>query len=239
MNPSIPQPESGVNPNAQPLLQRLKPVLDAIQNSAKNLTGNPDLTFTREQPVQQPKQQDTTPQVSQQPNQTNPFMSRLQPVLDAITSPFSKELTYTRDATIDTPTLAQAFVSQESGGDYGAISTSTDSKGNHAYGKYQILGTNIPAWTKEVLGKSMTPAQFLKDQKAQDAIFQWHLNNLIKRYGNIEDVASAYFSGGPYAQNRNHKDKSGKTVAEYVSDIKKKYQQLANKNQLASATMSI
>jgi len=45
---------------------------------------------------------------------------------------------------------AEAIGQFESGGNYNAIGPAT-SKGNKAYGKYQVMDFNIPNWSKEVI----------------------------------------------------------------------------------------
>lgn len=72
--------------------------------------------------------------------------------------------------------------------------------GQRAIGKYQIMEDNVRAWTKEVLGKEMTPAEFKKDKEAQDAVFDAKFGQLVEKYGNPQDAASAWFSGRPLAQ---------------------------------------
>ena len=47
--------------------------------------------------------------------------------------------------------LQDAIGQYESGGDYTAVGKKTAS-GDQAYGKYQIMGSNIPAWTQQALG---------------------------------------------------------------------------------------
>lgn len=44
--------------------------------------------------------------------------------------------------------------------------------GDRAYGKYQVMGKNIPVWTKEVFGQSMTPDEFIRNPQAQEKIFE-------------------------------------------------------------------
>ena len=66
---------------------------------------------------------------------------------------------------------ASAISGIESGGNYSALGPKTKS-GDQAYGKYQVMGANIPQWSQEALGKPLTPDQFLADPAAQDAIFQ-------------------------------------------------------------------
>lgn len=121
--------------------------------------------------------------------------------------------------------IADAIGEYESGGNYGAIGTKTKS-GDYAYGKYQIMGANIPQWTKEVLGKSMTPNEFLNDAAAQDKVAQAKIAEKYNIYGNIEDVASSWFSGKPLAKAINRKDVNGTTVPDYVKKVKAIYNRI-------------
>jgi len=90
----------------------------------------------------------------------------------------------------------------ESGGNYGAIGPAVKRKDgvDHAYGKYQVMGRNIPSWTKQALGRSLTPQEFLDDQDAQEAVFEDQFKRNIAKYGSLEDAVSVWFSGRPLAQ---------------------------------------
>jgi hypothetical protein len=109
-----------------------------------------------------------------------------------------------------------AIAAGESGGDYGAVGTAVGD--DHAYGKYQVMGSNIPSWTKEVLGKSMTPQQFLADPKAQDAVFNAKFGQYVQHYG-PEGAARAWFAGEGNMNNPNAKDANGMTVAQYSGNF--------------------
>jgi hypothetical protein len=103
----------------------------------------------------------------------------------------------------------------ESGMNYGAIGPATKT-GDHAYGFSQIMGKNIPQWTKEVLGYSMTPEQFLNDKGAQEKVTQAKFGSYLQQYGNPQDAASMWFSGRPMQQAGNASDVTGTTVPKYV-----------------------
>jgi protein-disulfide isomerase-like protein with CxxC motif len=128
----------------------------------------------------------------------------------------------------DIDRLASTFRLQESGsrdGNYSAIGQPVR-RGDgfdYAYGAYGIMGANIPSWTEEVLGKSMTPDEFLSDPAAQDRVAKAKLAEYHARYGNIEDVASTWFSGRPLEGNTSVDATSGKSVPSYVSDISNAY----------------
>ena len=81
-----------------------------------------------------------------------------------------------------------AIASVESGGNYNA----TNSIG--ALGKYQILSSNVPGWSREALGHSITPSQFLNSPKLQEAIARYKLGQYVSKYG-YAGAASAWNSG--------------------------------------------
>lgn len=111
-------------------------------------------------------------------------------------------------------TYANAIAKIESSGNYQALGPQTGS-GDRAYGKYQVMGNNIPQWTQEVLGQAMTPQQFLANPQAQDAVFNAKFGQSVQKYGNPQDAASVWFSGRPLAKAGNASD-GYNTVPEYV-----------------------
>lgn len=110
----------------------------------------------------------------------------------------------------------------ESGGNYGALGPVTKT-GDRAYGKYQVMGANIPSWTREALGRSMTPAEFLRDPETQEKVFEHHFGKSVQRYGNAADAASVWFSGRPIARAGNATDILGTTVPGYVNKFMAAY----------------
>lgn len=119
---------------------------------------------------------------------------------------------------------AKAGISKvESGGNYSALGPETK-KGDRAYGKYQVMGANIPAWTKQALGQSLTPEQFLKSPEAQEAVFEDQFRRNVAKYGTVQDAASVWFSGRPMAKAGNARDVLGTTVPDYVNKFMAGYQ---------------
>lgn len=114
---------------------------------------------------------------------------------------------------------SDAIGSVESGGDYNALGPKTD-KGDQAYGKYQVMGSNIPAWTKIATGSSMTPQEFLKNPDAQDQVFNHYFGGALNQYGNPQDAASVWFSGRPMAKAGNASD-GYNTTPQYVDKFNK------------------
>jgi hypothetical protein len=84
----------------------------------------------------------------------------------------------------------------ESGGNYGA--QGPDTGGDRAYGAYQIMGANIGPWTQQVLGRTLTPEEFLADPGAQDAVAGTIFGDYVDRYG-LADAYSMWHSGVPLA----------------------------------------
>ncbi len=106
-----------------------------------------------------------------------------------------------------------AISSIESGGKYDLLGPVTKT-GDRAYGKYQVMGANVPEWSKEVLGKPLTPQQFTQDSAAQDAIFKAKFDQYVQKYG-PEGAARAWFAGEGGMNDPNRKDQLGTTVAGY------------------------
>lgn len=123
------------------------------------------------------------------------------------------------DPTSEFDAFRRAVSDKESrgSGGYAAISP-RNRDGDYAYGRYQIKGTNIPAWTKEVTGTALTPQQFLKNEDAQEKVFQAKVMQEYEKYGNWSDVASVWFSGGPMKTMGNKSDVTGQTVPKYVQE---------------------
>ena len=94
---------------------------------------------------------------------------------------------------------ARAISPTESGGKYN-ITGPVSRKGDMPYGKYQVMGSNIPSWTEAATGKRMTPQEFLNDPDAQEATFRHRFGSLVKQYGNPQDAASVWHSGVPLAE---------------------------------------
>jgi len=116
---------------------------------------------------------------------------------------------------------AEAIRSIESSNNYRALGPTIDDPnsmyyGDRAYGAYQVMGKNIGPWTREVLGKEMTPEEFLADRAAQDKVFQAKFGQSFYKHGNLEDAASTWFTGQPLSRGAGRSDTLGTTGSEYV-----------------------
>lgn len=109
---------------------------------------------------------------------------------------------------------AIASIESAGSGGYGALGPMTG--GDRAYGRYQVMGANIPEWTKAALGKSLTPDEFLADKSAQDAVFGHRFGSYLEKYGTPQDAASMWFTGRPAAAGAGAQDVLGTTGQGYV-----------------------
>lgn len=110
---------------------------------------------------------------------------------------------------------AAAISSIESGGRYDALGPVTKT-GDRAYGKYQVMGANIGPWTKEALGREMTPQEFAASPEAQDAVFKAKFGQYSQKYG-PEGAARAWFAGEGGMNDLGRKDQLGTSVGDYGS----------------------
>lgn len=110
---------------------------------------------------------------------------------------------------------AAAIAGIESGGDYEKLGPVTRT-GDRAFGKYQVMGANIPSWTQEVLGQPMSAEQFLRSPQAQDAVFQAKFGAYTQKYG-PEGAARAWFAGEGGMNDPNRKDQLGTSVSAYAN----------------------
>lgn len=116
------------------------------------------------------------------------------------------------------PSWAGAIASIESGGHSDPYSVVTPNpNGKRALGKYQVMDFNVPEWTKAALGSSLTPEQFLANPDAQETVFRHRFGGYVDKYGNPQDAASAWFTGGPLAYGADKQDSLGTTGNKYVA----------------------
>lgn len=109
-----------------------------------------------------------------------------------------------------------AIAKQESGGRYGALGVETG--GDRAYGKYQVMGANIPSWSRKYYGKTLTPQQYLNNPAAQDAVARGVLQSYFNKYG-ARGAASAWYSGNPNLANSTASQYGGPSVKGYVDSV--------------------
>lgn len=117
------------------------------------------------------------------------------------------------------PTFEQFFsaiAEQESGGRYSAVGVWTG--GDRAYGKYQVMGANVPSWSAKYYGRRLTPQQYLNNPAAQDAVARGVLHSYYNKYG-ARGAASAWYSGSPYKDQSTSSQYGGPSVKGYVDSV--------------------
>lgn len=88
-----------------------------------------------------------------------------------------------------------AISSQESGGNYHSVN-----RDSGALGKYQIMPGNIRSWSKQALGHSISPSQFLNSPELQEQIARYQMQQYYSKWG-PRGAAIAWYAG-PGAVNR-------------------------------------
>lgn len=107
---------------------------------------------------------------------------------------------------------------QESGGRYHLTN------GIGATGAYQVMPANIPSWTKQALGRSVSRSKFLSSRDIQDKVARYILTGYVKKYG-YGGAAAAWY-GGPRAGSRyasgvrnTSRQRGGPSIAKYVQQV--------------------
>lgn len=104
-----------------------------------------------------------------------------------------------------------AISGQESGGSYDVRNKDTG-----AIGKYQILPSNWSAWAKE----AGLPANAPTTPANQEKVAQHKIQQYYNKYGNWEDVASAWYSGRPLSKvAADAKQGDYPTIRSYVNSV--------------------
>jgi len=137
---------------------------------------------------------------------------------------FSSDLSTSGNGSIQK--IASAIGQFESGGNYKAVGPDTG-KGNKALGKYQIMMSNLPSWSKEALGRTVSQKEFLDSPEIQDKIAEYKMGQYFDKYGSVQDVASVWFSGKPVSKAGNAKDVIGTSVPSYVKNVEAIYNKLS------------
>jgi hypothetical protein len=116
--------------------------------------------------------------------------------------------------------FVNSLVGMESGGNFGAVGP--DTRHGNALGFGQVMPANVTAWSKEILGREVTPEEFLQNEELQKQIVYAKLDEYWRQTGgSARDVASLWHSGVPYdqavAQGRADVNMSTKNYADSVA----------------------
>lgn len=132
--------------------------------------------------------------------------------------------------------FATAIKNIESSGNYSALGPVLKS-GDRAYGAYQVMGGNIPSWTKSALGTSLNPQQFLASNEAQDAVFNKIFGGYANKFG-ATGAAQAWFGGPGSVGKGNVSDILGTTGSGYAEKFNAQLQLLSGTTSTANTTIS-
>lgn len=137
--------------------------------------------------------------------------------------------------------LRRAIIGQESGANFRAVNPHSGALG---YG--QVMPENIPSWTYEALGYSVSAREFLNNPAIQLQVIDYKLNQyyqaaLVASQGNdaiaIRRVAAQWYSGKPYRYTSTtpqfYNGHRYPSIAEYTISVLSRYQ-----NQLTMMMMN-
>ncbi len=105
-----------------------------------------------------------------------------------------------------------SIAQQESGGKYSVVNS------YGAVGKYQVLKGNIPGWSKQVLGYSISWQKFRDTPALQEKIVRGILKGYYDKYG-ARGAASAWYSGNPNLDQSTRSQSGGPSIKKYVDDV--------------------
>jgi len=114
---------------------------------------------------------------------------------------------------------AIASIESAGSGDYSAIGP-THPKMGRALGRYQIMESNIGPWSKEAIGREVTPEEFMANPELQDAIFDGKFGSYVSKYG-PEGAAQAWLGGEGGVGKVGRKDSLGTSIGEYGNRFSK------------------
>lgn len=108
---------------------------------------------------------------------------------------------------------AIAGIESAGSGDYAAVGP-THPKMGRALGRYGIMESNIGPWSKEALGREVTPEEFMANPAIQDAIFDHKFGGYVEKYG-PEGAAQAWLGGPGGVGKVTREDSLGTSIGEY------------------------
>ncbi len=110
----------------------------------------------------------------------------------------------------------RAISEQESGGNYKAVGVMT--RYGRAYGKYQILESNIYSWSQALLGRRVSLNEYLNNPSVQEELARRKLQSYWNKYG-ARGAAAAWYSGDPKLHNSTASQHGGPSIKGYVDQV--------------------
>jgi hypothetical protein len=120
--------------------------------------------------------------------------------------------------------IARGIAAIESGGSKNpyAVVGARSRKGDRPYGKYQIMGANIPSWGREAGYPNLTVREFLSNPKIQEDVARTQFAKILAKSGSPNAVAGEWLGGPGWRRNRSA-DVLGTTVPEYIRRFARAY----------------
>lgn len=226
-----PQMQVMQTPQSPGILDQLGGVMQQFGDARNQQIRAQQMAAQQNQQAQQAQQlgqpSTTTPPSSPNPyinpqlNTTNaPIKGARQQVSDAITLP---------DKYKNIPGLIptmQSLSQIESNHNYKSVGPQTH--GGIALGRYQIMSSNLPSWSKAAIGREVSQQEFLSSPALQDNIAAYQISNIMKT-NSPANTASVWFSGRPADQAGNSSDALGTTVPQYVNNFLHAYNQYSSR----------
>jgi len=131
--------------------------------------------------------------------------------------------------------LMKAIATQESGSNHQAVNGDSG-----ASGKWQVMPSNIPSWSKAALGREVSHSEFMGSAKLQQQVVKHRLNLYLTQEtkpGRTEEeiirrVASAWYSGQPRLWNNTRpqytKGRRYPSIAQYTQSVWNLYQKIGS-----------
>lgn len=113
--------------------------------------------------------------------------------------------------------LLRALRQQESGGNFGAVNSSSG-----ALGAYQVMPSNLggqkSGWDYEALGRDVSPKEFLNSKKLQNQVARYKFGQYLNKHG-AKGALSAWYSGSPTRWNERTPQGNYPSVRDYVLQV--------------------
>jgi hypothetical protein len=122
------------------------------------------------------------------------------------------------ESELDVTPYLSALAKGESGGEKDPyLTVGVPSRtGDKPYGKYQVMGANVPVWSQEAgLGK-LSPQEFLSNPDAQETVARHKFGEYLRKAGSPEKAAAMWFGGPGYASHMGARDALGTSIPEYM-----------------------
>lgn len=139
--------------------------------------------------------------------------------------------------------LVSAITEQESGGNHQLVNSAS---GDDALGLFQIMDYNLPAWSKEVVGREVSPQEFIGNRDLQMQIGKFHLEKYLntarqKTKDESEQIrlVACWWYGGTAANCNSTIRETGGThpsISEYANKVLERYRSIPKGNATPTAT---